>query len=240
MNESARSLTSRVSYSGAVLQRTMFILIIGLAGVAVLLSLGTWQVQRLAWKEGILAEIDAKIEGAPIAIPLSPNADAHKYQPVEITGRFLETRIRVLVSQKLIGAGYRIIQPLQTADRVILVDRGFVKIDQTEDLRNDTATVMGNLHWPDEVDDYIPEPDLTRDIWFARDVQALAKALNADPILVIAREITPSSEKVSPIPISSSGIPNDHLQYAITWFSLAAVWAGMSGLFLFGTRRRKS
>ena len=114
---------------------------------------------------------------------------------MEVSGRFLETRIRVLVSQKLIGAGYRIIQPLQTADRVILIDRGFVKIDQTEDLRNDQATVLGNLHWPDEVDEYTPEPDLTRDIWFARDVPALAKALNADPILVIAREITPAVKK---------------------------------------------
>jgi surfeit locus 1 family protein len=223
-----------------VVRRTIFILIIGLVGIAVLLSLGTWQVKRLAWKEGILAEIDAKIEGPPSALPLSPTVEAHKYQPIEVSGRFLETRIRVLVSQKLIGAGYRIIQPFQTDGRVILVDRGFIKIDQTEDLRNDQATILGNLHWPEEVDQYTPEPDLTRDIWFARDVPELAAALNADPILVIAREITPSSEKVSPIPISSSGIPNDHLQYAITWFSLVAVWAGMSGLFLFGTRRRKS
>jgi surfeit locus 1 family protein len=221
-------------------RRAIFILIIGLTGIAVLLSLGTWQVQRLAWKEGILAEIDAKIAGAPIALPLAPSADAHKYQPVEVSGRFLETRVRVLVSQKLIGAGYRIIQPFQTEDRVILVDRGFVKIDQTEDLRNDPATVMGNLHWPDEVDEYTPDPDVTRDIWFAREVSVLSEALNADPILIIAREIIPSSEKVSPIPISSSGIPNDHLQYAITWFLLATVWAGMSGLFLFRTRRRKS
>ena len=222
------------------MRRTIFILIIGLAGIAVLLSLGTWQVQRLTWKQGILAEIDAKISGAPIALPTAPNVTTHKYQPVEISGRFVENRIRVLVSQKLIGAGYRIIQPFQTNDRVILIDRGFVKIDQIEDLRNDQATVLGNLHWPDEVDDYTPEPDIKRDIWFARDVTALADTLNTDPILVIAREITPDSEKVSPIPISSSGIPNDHLQYAITWFALAAVWAGMSGLFLIGTRRRKS
>ena len=222
------------------MRRTIFILIIGLAGLAVLLSLGAWQVQRLTWKQGILAEIDAKISGAPIALPAAPNVTPHKYQPVEISGRFVEKRIRVLVSQKLIGAGYRIIQPFQTQDRVILIDRGFVKIDQIEDLRNDQASVLGNLHWPDEVDDYTPEPDMKRDIWFARDVTALADALNTDPILVIAREITPDSEKVSPIPISSSGIPNDHLQYAITWFALAAVWAGMSGLFLIGTRRRKS
>ncbi|NDH72780.1 MAG: SURF1 family protein, partial [Rhodobacteraceae bacterium] len=120
------------------MRSTIFILIIGLAGIAVLLSLGTWQVQRLAWKEGILAEIDAKISGTPTTLPLSPREGAYKYQPVEVSGRFLETRIRVLVSQKLIGAGYRIIQPFQTDDRVILVDRGFVKIDQTEDLRNDT------------------------------------------------------------------------------------------------------
>ena len=77
--------------------------------------------------------------------------EAHKYQPVEVSGRFLETRIRVLVSQKLIGAGYRIIQPFQTADRVILIDRGFVKIDQTEDLRNDRqrfwAIYIGRMRW---------------------------------------------------------------------------------------------
>ena len=195
MNESARSLTSRVSYWGTVVRRTIFILIIGLAVIAVLLSLGSWQVELLGWNVGILADFVAKFSGTPTTVPLSPSAEAHKYQPVEVSGRFLETRIRVLVSQKLIGAGYRIIQPLQTADRVILVDLGFVKIDQTEDLRNDQASVLGNLHWPDEVDEYTPEPDLTRDIWFARDVPALAKALNADPVLVIAREITPAVKK---------------------------------------------
>jgi surfeit locus 1 family protein len=72
-------------------RRTIFILIIGLVGIAVLLSLGTWQVKRLAWKEGILAEIDAKIEGPPSALPLSPTVEAHKYQPIEVSGRFLET-----------------------------------------------------------------------------------------------------------------------------------------------------
>ncbi|NDI04538.1 MAG: SURF1 family protein, partial [Rhodobacteraceae bacterium] len=79
------------------MRRTIFILIIGLAGIAVLLSLGTWQVQRLAWKEGILAEIDAKISGTPTTLPLSPSEEAHKYLPVEVSGRFFETRIRVLV-----------------------------------------------------------------------------------------------------------------------------------------------
>ena len=222
------------------MQRTIFIFVIGIAGIAVLISLGIWQVQRLSWKEGILSEIDAKIDGAPIAIPVEPNELDHKYQTVQASGQFIDSRIRVLVSQKLIGAGYRIIQPFQLDDRTILVDRGFVKLDQIEDIRTDRATVLGNLHWPDEVDQYTPEPDFNRDIWFARDVEAIGKALNADPILVVAREITPAGEKVSSIPISSSGIPNDHLQYAITWFSLAAVWAGMSGLFLIRTRRRES
>ncbi len=177
MNESARSPTSRVSYLGDSGAAHNFYSDYRSGRDCSLLSLGTWQVQRLAWKEGILAEIDAKISGTPTTLPLSPSEEAHKYQPVEVSGRFLETRIRVLVSQKLIGAGYRIIQPFQTADRVILIDRGFVKIDQTEDLRNDTATVLGNLHWPDEVDEYTPEPDLTRDIWFARDVPALGKGI---------------------------------------------------------------
>ena len=98
-----------------------------------------------AWKEGILAEIDAKISGAPTTLPLR---QVTKHTSINLS-KCLDASLKpvsVLVSQKLIGAGYRIIQPFQTADRVILIDRGFVKIDQTEDLRNDPATVLGNLH----------------------------------------------------------------------------------------------
>ena len=60
----------------------------GIGGVAILVSLGMWQVQRLAWKEGILAEIEARIAADPVALPASVDPVADEYLPVEVTGRF--------------------------------------------------------------------------------------------------------------------------------------------------------
>jgi len=100
-------------------------------------------------------------------------------------------------------------------------------------------SVLGNLHWPDEIDSYTPEPDRDKNIWFARDIEAMANELGTLPILIVASQVSPSQKAVSPLPIDSSSIPNDHLQYAITWFSLAAVWIIMSAVFLRRTRTRK-
>jgi len=73
-------------------------------------------------------------------------------------------------------------------------------------------------------------------MWFARDVPAMAEAMNAEPVLIIARSET--GDGIEPMPVDSSAIPNDHLNYAITWFLLAFVWAGMTGLLLWRMRRK--
>jgi surfeit locus 1 family protein len=73
---------------------------------------------------------------------------------------------------------------------------------------------------------------MTENIWFARDVPAMAAALGTDPVLVVQRERTELGSPISPLPVDTSAIPNDHLQYAITWFSLAAVWSAMTFFFL--------
>ena len=97
-------------------------------------------------------------------------------------------------------------------------------------ITSDTPTrLIGNLHWPQEVDGWTPDPDGT--LWFARDVSAMAAALDAAPILVVARALSPTNGVVTPLPIDTGGIKNDHLNYAITWFLLALVWALMSGAF---------
>jgi surfeit locus 1 family protein len=92
--------------------------------------------------------------------------------------------------------------------------------------------IVGNLQWPQETDSFTPVPDLENNIWFARDVQAMAEALQADPILVVQREASLGSGALTPLPVDTSAIPNDHLQYAITWFSLATVWTLMTIYFL--------
>lgn len=220
---------------GPDMRRILFLLIFGVAGLAILVSLGVWQVQRLAWKQGVLAEIESRISAEPVGLPDTISADAEKYLPVTITGDMEPGEIHVLVSVKQVGAGYRIIQSFSTAERTILVDRGFIPTTAKDaERRNGPMTIIGNLHWPDEIDSYTPEPDIDDNIWFARDVPNLAAALGAEPVLLIARSETDPG--ITPLPVDTAGIPNDHLQYAITWFGLALVWAAMTGYFLWRNR----
>lgn len=218
----------------------MFLLTFGLAGVVVLVGLGVWQLQRLEWKQAALAEIDNRITAAPVLVPLTPDPEADKYLPVQAQGTVLPGEVHVLVSIKDVGAGYRVIAPFELSDgRRILLDRGFVRAEAKKTLRSTGALdVIGNLHWPQEVDGYTPEPDLPGNIWFARDVPALAVALDTLPVLLIARTTSETNPAVMPLPIDSAGIPNDHLQYAITWFSLAVIWSVMTGFFLRGSRAK--
>lgn len=218
----------------------LFVIVFGLTGTAVLLGLGKWQLDRLAWKQAILHEIDSKIAAQPVEIPQQPTVTKDLYLPVKAQGQLQPAIIRVLVSQKKIGAGYRLISAFETEGRRVLLDRGFIKIDAPlPPLVKQEMSVLGNLHWPDEIDSYTPEPDRDKNIWFARDIEAMANELGTLPILIVASQVSPSQKAVSPLPIDSSSIPNDHLQYAITWFSLAAVWIIMSAVFLRRTRTRK-
>lgn len=206
----------------------------GLIGFAILIGLGIWQVQRLQWKEGVIAAIDARIADVPETLPDAPT-EADRYMPVRVAGRFTGERLLVLVSHKDMGPGFRVISAYETDGRRIMVDRGFIyEAWKNDPLATTDAEVNGNLHWPEEVDGYTPAPD--GDLWFARDVPAMAKALGADPVLVVAR--TPTGDGVIPMPVDTAAIPNDHLGYAVTWFSLAAVWVGMTLLWLWRIRSR--
>ena len=191
--------------------------LIGVFGAAILVALGVWQLQRLEWKNAILAEMQARIDGPPAALPEQPAPEADRYRPVAVTGRYLPGEIHVLTSVRGLGAGYRVIAPFETASgRRILVDRGMVPQqdkDAPRPLPEAPVRVSGNLHWPRESDGFTPEPDREANIWFAR-------------------------EGLRPQPVGTAAIPNDHLEYALTWFSLAAIWAGMTLLWLWRIRRR--
>lgn len=209
-----------------MLKRMSGPLIIGLGGIAILLSLGFWQVQRLSWKQSVLADIEARIS-AP-AVPLADLAAPEKYAPVSLSGETFGPEIHVLVSRKQIGAGYRIITGFETEQgRKVLLDRGFVKLDEIDAPRPPMPlNITGNIHTPDDRTSSTPPNDAAKNIWFARDIPDMAAALGTEPLLVIARSDT--AQGVEAMPVGLEGIPNDHLQYAITWFSLALVWLGMT------------
>jgi surfeit locus 1 family protein len=175
---------------------------------------------------------------APAAVPAAPDPAADRYRPVRAEGRLTGEEALVLASRKRIGPGFRVIAVLETAEgRRLLIDRGFLaEADRATPRPPKALSVEGTLHWPDEVDAYTPAPDPAAGLWYARDVPALAAALRAEPVLVVARSDT--GDAVTPVPVDTAGIPNDHLGYALQWFGLAGVWAGMTFLYLWRMRRR--
>ncbi len=208
------------------------------AGLALFLGLGVWQLQRLAWKQGVIAEIEAVIGGAAGPLPAAPDPETDRYRPVRVAGEMGAEELHVLVSSRDFGAGFRIISPLTTEDgRRILVDRGFVPSGQKTAKRFAGPTVIeGNLHWPDERDAFTPADDPDGNWWYARDVAKMAAALHTEPVLVVLR--TSPDSTVMPMPVTTEAIRNKHLEYALTWFALAATWVVMTGFALWRIRRR--
>lgn len=220
--------------------RLLVPLIFGLVGAGILASLGTWQVQRLGQKQAYLARIEAQLAEAPVALPATPDPAVDQFRAVRVQATITGVPIRVLTSRKNYGPGYRLIAPATEDDRAFLVDLGFVQDGRfagLEPLPSQIA-VDGNLMWPDETDSFTPPPDTGQGLWFARDIAAMSAALDTSPTLIVARKTTPAVKDVSPMPVTTDGIPNDHLEYAITWFLLCAAWLGMTAYWLWRIRRR--
>lgn len=217
-----------------MLRRYAAPLFIGIAGIAILLWLGTWQIQRLDWKRGILNEIETTIAGDPQPLPRLIDPEAQRYLPVVLTGVLEAETLAVLVSIKHRGAGWRLISAFRTEDgRRLLVDRGFVPVEEKDAPRySGPAEIAGNLHWPDDRTSSTPTNDPAQNNWYARDLGQMAEALQTEPLLVTTRRMSPADGDVTPLPVSTDGIPNDHLQYALTWYSLAAIWMIMTGLWV--------
>ncbi len=227
-------------------KRMILPLLFGIGGIAVLLSLGTWQVQRLNWKQDLLAQIEARIAADPVALPDVADKAIHNRLSVTAEVTLIGPEAHVLTSQKFKGPGYLLQVPAQTATgRVIVLDMGFILQEFKDDIRpTGPLTIVGNMLWPNEVDGFTPDPNLEKNIWFARDAARLhahfglsAPSDNGAPFIVAVRQITGGDYPSEPIAIGHA-IPNDHLGYAITWFSLALVWFGMTGYLLWRIRQK--
>jgi surfeit locus 1 family protein len=228
-------------WKGPNVRRLILPLLFGIVGTLVLVSLGSWQTERLTWKKEILADIATRISLDPVNIPAQPDPEADRYLSVKAQGTVTSDEIHVLASTRKVGAIYRIIAAFELDDgRRILLDRGYIPLPQKDVERAPVmAQVTGNLHWPNEIDSYTPANDLEANIWFSRDVAVMADHLNADPILMISRSTSENDTTVTPLPVDTQGIPNDHLQYAVTWFGLAIVWVLMTLYYLRRMRKQK-
>lgn len=213
------------------MNRRIPLLIFGLVGTAILMSLGFWQLQRMTWKAGILTEIDTRLAEPPVALPANPDPVADKYLQVEATGRIVDGELHVLTFGDG-GPGFRVIAPMVLEDgRRILVDRGFLPETEKDAPRaRGDITAVGSLVWPQETDNYVPDPNREKNIWFARDVDLMAEALETDQVMLAISRST-NNDGITPQRVSVN-ISNRHLEYVMTWFSLAAIWVGMTGYAL--------
>ena len=125
-------------------KRLVIPIVFGVIGTATLLWLGLWQVERLAWKEAILADISARIVADPVALPANPDPEADRYLPVKATGELTGEEVIVLASVKQIGAVHRLISVLETEGRRVLVDRGYVPIELNPAPQTGPLEVLGN------------------------------------------------------------------------------------------------
>jgi surfeit locus 1 family protein len=225
-----------------------------LVALAILLGLGTWQLQRLAWKEDLIRQVDTRARGEPGAIvPPSEwprwQAAADEFRRVRLTGVFLhehETPVHGLASGQR-GApeqGFYLMTPLRTADgAVIMVNRGFVPTG----LRDPAArpgsqppgevTVTGLVRAPEARTWFTPNDAPAQNSWFTRDPAAIAASrglASAAPFYVEA-DATPNPGGWPRGGQFRLEIPNNHLQYALTWFGIALTLVGVFAAF---ARRR--
>jgi len=222
------------------MRRLIVPLIFGFGGAALLVMLCVWQVQRLQWKQGVLAEISLRMEQDAGPLPAAPSDETDRYAPVVVEGVFNGEALHVLTSQRQGGPGYLVVQALETGDgRRILVDRGYVtETDKTAVFDAGPATVTGHLAWPRETDMFTPDANLERNIWFARDVDAMSEVLGTEPVLVVA-SLPTGDPSPRPVPVGID-IPNNHLSYAITWGLLAALWLAMTVYLVYRITRTEA
>ncbi|MGF1446407.1 MAG: SURF1 family protein [Pikeienuella sp.] len=205
-------------------------IVTGLLGTALLVALCLWQLQRLGWKEELIARIEARLAADPVAVPVPADPQADRFLRVSLEGSLAPGAAYVLTTKRPFGPGYRLIVPIDTGGRRLLVDLGFVREAERAQVLPAPGTeisAIGALFWP-EGDAFTPDPN--GDVFFSREVGPLAAALGTAPVLVVAERHSlgrlPRAERLG------VDLPNNHLNYAITWGLMAAVWAVMSGLWL--------
>ena len=201
-----------------------------IGATALLGGLGAWQVERLEWKNGILAQIEAA-QSEPPLVKLPQNTDDLIYRHVKLSGRFLNDKRFYLISQPRLGQpGLSVITPLklQKDGRIVLVNRGWSPRGK-ESAPLAVQQVEGVIRPLREKRYFSPENQIDKNLWFYEDIQAMQKAADAPLLPFVVEQVGAAPKDGYPIPGDGKiALRNDHLSYAITWFSLA-----IAGIIMF-------
>jgi len=232
------------------------ILCIGL-GVVALCALGTWQLQRLAWKESLIARVQAGLSAEPISVQeveseINQGRDI-EYRPSFATGRFHHDKEQHFFATHKSAPGYFIFTPLELEDgRMLFVNRGHVPMVRKEN----SGRVEGNVDGIVKVsglarsapsqkpNSFVPNNDLAKNVFYWKSLSQMAghayDKMNVQTVgYFLDADDTPVPGGLPVGGVTLIQFPNSHLQYAMTWFGLAASLLGVGGYFAF-TRRRSA
>ena len=238
------------------------LLLPALLAFALLVALGTWQIERKAWKEALIAALAERLAPPPQTLPAARDwakldRAGDEYRRVKFTARFDNAREALVFAAPtafrpdVTSPGYWVFTPARLADgSVVIVNRGFVP-DARRDPQSrpqgqiaEPVEIAGALRWPDERHWFTPADDAAHNLWFARDPAGIATAKGLDPKTgTIAPFYVEQETPAPPGGLPQPGklvvaLPDNHLQYALTWFGLAAVLAVVFGFWAVTSGRR--
>ncbi|WP_245422615.1 SURF1 family protein [Rhizobium sp. AG855] len=218
--------------------------------MAILLSLGTWQVNRLHWKESLLADIDERshapaVDVSEIAARLAAGEEID-YRHASASGRFLNDKERHFLATFDGQSGFYLYTPLEMADgRYLFVNRGFVPYDRKDPKSRpeslvegeQTITGLARAKLNEKPSSLVPDNNEGTNIFYWKDLTRMAAStgLPEDRVLpfFLDADATPVAGGLPKGGVTQVDLPNSHLQYAITWYGLAFALAAVTiaGLF---------
>lgn len=201
-----------------------------LALTALFVGLGIWQIERRAWKLDLIEKVEARVHAAPSPLPAWGrwNGDL-AYRRVRVTGTFLHDRETLVQALTALGGGWWVVTPLRTAAGTILINRGYVPDDKRNPATREAAltagevTITGLIRTTEPGGGFLRSNDPTSNRWFSRDVAAIAAARRLGPVIpfFIDADATPNPGGYPVGGLTVIAFNNNHLGYALTWFSLA-------------------
>jgi surfeit locus 1 family protein len=227
-----------------------------LGALVVLLGLGTWQIQRKAWKEALIATVTERFAAPPVGLPppaewprLDPSQD--EFRRVGFSAEWLNDKEALVYTSgsslraDAAGPGYWVFTPARVPGGILMVNRGFVpegRQDPATRPQGQTAgpvDIVGVMRWPETPGLFTPPGDPGRNLWFARDPAAIAaaKGLGAVAPFYIEQESPSVPGGLPQVGKLQPSLPNNHLGYALTWYGLALVLVVGFGIWAAGCRR---
>lgn len=223
-----------------------------------LLSLGTWQLQRRVWKLALMERVAQRVQAPAVPTPgpaLWPHVDAagYEYLHVRAQGVWEPEKASWTQAATALGGGFWLLVPLRQDDGSrVLVNRGFVPTEARKAVEQELAQaphlpgqvqVTGLLRMTEPGGGFLRHNDAAADRWYSRDVQAIAaaRALTGVAPYFIDADADPAPAGAKPQwPAGGMTVlvfHNNHLVYALTWYSLAALLAGATWWVVRDARR---